>query len=78
MKDFKYLAAYSIPLIAFLGVFFKGLMVFATPVFAFIALPILEVLLPVDHLGHAIRRRVVSLDEAPQLVGGDLDVGEQV
>lgn len=48
MKDFKYLAAYSIPLIAFLGVFFKGLMVFATPVFAFIALPILEVLLPVD------------------------------
>ena len=48
MKDLKYLAAFSIPLVAFLGVTFKEIYVFATPVFAFVFLPILELIFPID------------------------------
>lgn len=48
MKDLKYLAAFSIPLCAFLGLFFKGYWVWATPVFAFVGIPILELIFPVD------------------------------
>ncbi|RAJ17873.1 alkane 1-monooxygenase [Olleya aquimaris] len=48
MKDLKYLAAYSIPLMAFIGLYFKGVFVFLTPVYAFIAIPFLELLLPVE------------------------------
>lgn len=49
MKDLKYLAAFSIPAVAFMGIYFKGMMVFATPIYAFGILPLLEVLLPLDH-----------------------------
>ena len=49
MKDLKYLAAYSIPLVAFAGIYFRGMVVFATPIYAFGILPLLEVLLPLDH-----------------------------
>jgi alkane 1-monooxygenase len=48
MKDLKYLAAFSIPLMAFLGVYFKGYWVWATPVFAFVCIPVLELVFPVD------------------------------
>lgn len=48
MKDLKYLAAFSIPVIAFLGLYFKGYMVWATPIFAFVCIPILELVFPVD------------------------------
>lgn len=48
MKDLKYLAAFSIPLICFIGLSLKGYWVWATPVFAFICIPILELLFPVD------------------------------
>lgn len=48
MKDLKYLAAFSIPLMAFLGLILKGYWVWATPVFAFICIPVLELLFPVD------------------------------
>lgn len=48
MKDFKYLAAFSIPLCAFLGLYFKTYWVWATPIFAFVCIPILELLFPVD------------------------------
>ena len=48
MKDFKYLAAFSIPTIAFVGVFLKGNWVWATPIFAFICIPILELIFPLD------------------------------
>ncbi len=47
MKDLKYLAAYSIPLAAILGLFLKGNWTFFTPVFAFVIVPIFEILLPV-------------------------------
>lgn len=48
MKDFKYLAAFSIPFVAFLGLYLKGYWVWATPIFAFMCIPILELIFPVD------------------------------
>jgi len=48
MKDLKYLAAFSIPLVCFLGVFLKGYWVWATPIFGFVCSPILELIFPVD------------------------------
>ena len=48
MKDLKYLAAFSIPMVAFLGLSLKGHWVWATPVFTFVCIPILELLFPVD------------------------------
>ena len=48
MKDLKYLAAFSIPFVAISSLFFKGYWLWSTPIFAFILLPILELLLPVD------------------------------
>lgn len=49
MRDLKYLAAFSIPIICFLGISLKGLWTFATPFYAFVLIPVLEVLLPLDH-----------------------------
>lgn len=48
MRDLKYLAAFSIPLVAFLSLYLKGYWSFATPVYAFVALPVLELIFPVD------------------------------
>lgn len=48
MKDLKYLAAFSIPVFAFLGLYFQNYWVWATPVFAFVGIPILELIFPVD------------------------------
>jgi len=50
LKDLKYLAAFSIPLTAFLSVYFKGPFVFLTPVFAFAIIPLLELIFPVDNI----------------------------
>jgi alkane 1-monooxygenase len=40
MKDLKYLSAFSIPIMAFLGLYFQGFWVWATPVFAFVCIPV--------------------------------------
>lgn len=48
MKDLKYIAAFTIPLTAFIGLYFKGVFSFLTPVYAFGMIPILEILLPLD------------------------------
>ena len=48
MKDLKYLAAFSIPIVACIGLFYKGPMVYLTPVYAFVIIPILELIFPVD------------------------------
>lgn len=48
MKDLKYLAAFSIPVVAFIGVYFQGYFVFLTPIFLFGFLPFLEHLLRLD------------------------------
>ncbi len=65
MKDLKYLAAFSIPIVAFLSLFLKGIWFWATPIFAFIILPVLELLLPVDtenleseEVEHKLKRKV--------------------
>ena len=48
LNDLKYLVSYSIPLAAILGLYLKGNWAFFTPVFAFVLIPILEILLPVQ------------------------------
>lgn len=48
MKDLKYLAAFTIPLVAFLSIYFKGYFAYLTPFYAFIIIPILELIFPVD------------------------------
>ncbi|MBT8259910.1 MAG: fatty acid desaturase, partial [Bacteroidia bacterium] len=48
MKDLKYLAALSIPITAFIGLTLQGYWTFFTPVFSFVCIPILELLLPQD------------------------------
>ena len=48
MKDLKYLASLSIPIVAFIGVTLKGGYVFLTPVYAFVFIPVLELILSED------------------------------
>jgi len=48
MKDLKYLMAFSIPFMAFTGLYFKGLWLWLTPIYTFVLLPVLEVIFPVD------------------------------
>ncbi|WP_445386372.1 alkane 1-monooxygenase [Robiginitalea sp. IMCC44478] len=48
MKEFKYLAAFSIPLTAWVGISLGGYYAFLTPVYAFVFIPLLEMLLPED------------------------------
>ncbi|MEM9077462.1 MAG: alkane 1-monooxygenase [Bacteroidota bacterium] len=48
MKDLKYLAAFTIPISALISIYFKDVWSFFTPVYAFVIIPILEILLPVD------------------------------
>ena len=48
MRDLKYLAAFSIPLVATLSIYLKGYWSFSTPIYAFVVLPVLELILPVD------------------------------
>ncbi len=48
MKDLKYLAAYTLPISAAIGFYFKGYWSFFTPFYAFVIIPALEMLLPQD------------------------------
>ena len=48
MKDLKYLAAFSIPIMAFLGITLRGLWAFLTPLYAFVIIPFLELIFSVD------------------------------
>lgn len=48
MIDLKYLIAYSIPLSAIIGLNLQGYWSFFTPVFAFVLIPIFEILLPLQ------------------------------
>lgn len=48
VKSLKYLAAYTIPLSALIGISQEGLWYFLTPVYAFFLIPLLEILLPED------------------------------
>ncbi|MBT8262761.1 MAG: alkane 1-monooxygenase [Bacteroidia bacterium] len=48
MKDLKYLAAYSIPIVAIIGLYLEGIWTFLTPVYAFGFIPVLEIILSQD------------------------------
>lgn len=48
MKDLKYLAALTIPLSAIVGIAFRGPWSYFTPFYAFVLIPVLEILLPQD------------------------------
>lgn len=48
MNSLKYLAAYTIPLSAFLGLYLEGPWLYITPVYAFVLIPLFEILLPED------------------------------
>ncbi|MCW5514674.1 alkane 1-monooxygenase [Muriicola sp. Z0-33] len=49
MRDLKYLAAITIPISAIIGLYFKGSMTFFTPFYAFVIIPILELIMPLDN-----------------------------
>ena len=48
MQDLKYLAAFTIPLVALLSIWTKGIWSFATPIYAFVILPVLELIFQSD------------------------------
>ncbi|WP_299272244.1 alkane 1-monooxygenase [uncultured Psychroserpens sp.] len=48
MKDLKYLAAFSVPLVAFISLYFKGYFTYLTPIYAFAIIPLLELIFPID------------------------------
>ena len=48
MTDLKYLAAFSIPIVAFLSLYFKGSVVFLTTFYAFVIIPVMELIFTVD------------------------------
>jgi alkane 1-monooxygenase len=53
MKDLKYLAAFSIPLTACIGLWLKGYWTYLTPVYSFVVIPIFELLLPQDNSNYS-------------------------
>ena len=62
MKDLKYLTAFTIPLSAFIGIYLKGYWSFICPIYAFVLIPALELLLPVSTSNHEGNERVAKLD----------------
>ena len=48
MKDLKYLAAFTLPLSAVVSLYFKGSWSYFTVTYAFVLIPILEIMLPHD------------------------------
>ncbi len=60
MRDLKYLSAYSIPLVAIFGIYLKGFWLYATPIFAFGVLPVLELILPEDDTNFSDEERLTK------------------
>jgi alkane 1-monooxygenase len=48
VKSLKYTAAYSIPIVAIFSIQLGGFWLFATPVYAFLLIPVLELIMPED------------------------------
>ncbi|MGB5460395.1 MAG: alkane 1-monooxygenase, partial [Eudoraea sp.] len=61
MKDLKYLAAFTIPISAFIGIYFKGYWSFITPIYAFLLIPAMELLLPINATNLEGKEREASL-----------------
>jgi len=52
-KDLKYLSALSVPLSVIVGLYFKGYWLFLTPVYLFVCIPILELLLKEENSNYS-------------------------
>ena len=48
MKDLKYLAAFTLPISAIISLYYQGFWSYFTPFYAFVVIPVLELLLPLD------------------------------
>ena len=48
MKDLKYLAAFTLPISAVISLYYQGYWSYFTPFYAFVIIPVLEMLLPQD------------------------------
>ena len=53
MKDLKYLAAFTVPITALIGLTLKEYWVFLTPVYTFVFVPLLELMLPEDNRNYS-------------------------
>lgn len=53
MKDLKYLAAFTVPITAIIGLVLKDFWVFLTPVYTFVLVPLLELVLPEDNRNYS-------------------------
>ena len=60
MKDLKYLAAMTLPISAIIGLYFGGYWSFFTPFYAFVIIPIFELLLPVDTSNYDQKERQIK------------------
>tara|TARA_B100001093_G_scaffold317458_1_gene302865 strand:+ start:5670 stop:6701 length:1032 start_codon:yes stop_codon:yes gene_type:complete len=49
MKDIKYLFAYTIPMVTAISIYAKGVFTFTTPIYAFIVIPVLELIIKERH-----------------------------
>lgn len=63
LSDLKYLAAFSIPVSAIIGLLLREYWVFFTPIFAFVLMPIMELLLPVK-TANLSEEEAISKDES--------------
>ena len=63
MKDLKYLAALTIPIVAIISLFLKGVWAFFTPFYVFVMIPLLELLLtqnPRNYTEEEIKNKKVN------------------
>ncbi len=59
----KYLLAYSIPLIAVIGIYYQGIWSYSAWVYSFVLLPIFEILMPLDETNYSdteVQERVTN------------------
>ncbi len=62
MKDLKYLAAMTLPLSALISLYFKGPLSYFTVLYAFVLIPILELILPHDQRNYEGEERKEKAD----------------
>ncbi len=64
MKDLKYLAAFTLPISAVISLNFNGYWSFFTPFYAFVIIPVLELLLPQDRTNFDDEERGIKMNKA--------------
>jgi len=60
MKDLKYIAAFTLPLSAVISFYYQGYWSYFTPFYAFVIIPVLELLLPLDSSNLSEHQREVK------------------